>query len=231
MAEGGMLPWKLDNNKAITPALDDYGKPLPNPPAGHVWEFIEKKWELIEKTGQDAAAENTKVFAEPTKDPLIVDHVVLPSDTMNGICLRYNVSAVDIRRLNNFSGSNVQLFKTLRIPVGPNATQSDIRQDPSLLLPQQFKNLTGEGSVETAFYLEEAGNDLQRALQLWKADNEATAAAGADVAGFAKVIAPDHVIGAGGQACAESDAVKVKTGNPNMQSFDVEVPGTASAVV
>lgn len=254
MAEGGMLPWKLDNNKVITPALDDYGKPLPNPPVGHVWTFIkdEKKWEL--KPTEDSAAsgsgDGAKVYSEPTKDPLILDHLVLPSDTLNGICLRYNVSAVEIRRLNNFSGSQIQFMKTLRIPVGPNALQKDIQPDHSRILVQQFRNATGEGTIETQFYLEEAENDLQKALDLWKADNEASSSASTGTSSgtgaeghekhFAKMLAPDRVIRSesdtgtavsasasasdvAGTSASVSGVVKVKTATPGMQSFDVEI--------
>lgn len=221
-----MLPWKLDDNKVSTPALDDYGKPLPNPPAGHVWEFGDTKWELVEKKEPAEGVDNAKVYSEPTKDPLVVGHIVLPSDTLNGLCLRYNVSAVDIRRLNNFSGNQIQYFKTLHIPVGPNALQNDIKQDPTLLLTQQFKNATGEGEVETKIYLEDAGNDLQKALLQWQADNEATSGAESTGKDFARVVAPDRVIGSGMEATADMTpgVVKVKTANPSMQSFDVEVP-------
>ena len=39
-------------------------------------------------------------------NPSVLEHVVMPGDTIQGICLRYRVSAVELRRHNNFSGNN-----------------------------------------------------------------------------------------------------------------------------
>ena len=36
--------------------------------------------------------------------PSVLEHVVMPNDTIQGICLRYRVSAVELRRHNGFSG-------------------------------------------------------------------------------------------------------------------------------
>jgi hypothetical protein len=49
--------------------------------------------------------ENTPVDAKVNfTNPSVVEHVVLPGDTIQGLCLRYRVSAVELRRHNNFSG-------------------------------------------------------------------------------------------------------------------------------
>ena len=44
-------------------------------------------------------------------------HVVLPTDTLQGLCLAYKISATRLRMENNFSGNSLQLApKKLRIP-------------------------------------------------------------------------------------------------------------------
>jgi hypothetical protein len=37
-------------------------------------------------------------------NPSVLEHVVMPGDTIQGICLRYRVSAIELRRHNGFSG-------------------------------------------------------------------------------------------------------------------------------
>jgi hypothetical protein len=47
-----------------------------------------------------------------------VVHTVLPSDTFSGICLRYKVKPVTLRRVNQFSGTNLALAPSkLLIPL------------------------------------------------------------------------------------------------------------------
>ncbi|KAL7439167.1 hypothetical protein ACHAXH_009054 [Discostella pseudostelligera] len=46
-----------------------------------------------------------------------IHHVVLPTDTLQGLCLAYKLSATRLRMENNFSGNSLQLApKKLRIP-------------------------------------------------------------------------------------------------------------------
>ena len=56
--------------------------------------------------------------------PSVLEHVVMPGDTIQGLCLRYRVSAVELRRHNNFSGEAyprstdyVKLIESLRFIV------------------------------------------------------------------------------------------------------------------
>merc|ERR1711982_118442 len=47
-----------------------------------------------------------------------LEHLVLPSDTFQGICLNYKISPTKMRQVNNFSGSNLLLApKKLKIPI------------------------------------------------------------------------------------------------------------------
>jgi hypothetical protein len=59
---------------------------------------------------------NKFVLTESNGDAYIY-HVVLPTDTLQGLCLAYKLSATRLRMENNFSGNSLQLApKKLRIP-------------------------------------------------------------------------------------------------------------------
>jgi len=49
---------------------------------------------------------------------IMMEHIVLPKDTLQGICIQYKVSATRLRQVNRFSGSNLLLApKRLLIPI------------------------------------------------------------------------------------------------------------------
>lgn len=57
---------------------------------------------------------------KPSRSSSFVEHKVLPTDTLQGLCLAYKISATRLRMENNFSGNSLQLApKTLRIPIDP----------------------------------------------------------------------------------------------------------------
>ena len=65
---------------------------------------------------QDHDDDNDTPNAEPTIE--YQSHVVLPDDTLNGLCLKYKITPTQLRRANCFSGSNLALAPArLRIPV------------------------------------------------------------------------------------------------------------------
>ena len=48
----------------------------------------------------------------------IIEHIILPSDTFQGICLSYRISATKLRQTNRFSGTNLALApRKLFIPI------------------------------------------------------------------------------------------------------------------
>lgn len=94
-----------------------------------------------------------------------------------GICLRYRVSAVDLRRLNLFSGNNIQFKKTLRIPLSFDSVNEFKQIETNEVILQKFKNETNELNAEARAYLEDSNWNLESALASWRADSqwEATA--------------------------------------------------------
>jgi len=59
---------------------------------------------------------NKFILIESNREPFL-NHVVLPTDTLQGLCLAYKISATRLRMENGFSGNSLQLApKKLRIP-------------------------------------------------------------------------------------------------------------------
>jgi len=165
--EGGTLIWKSQVVVNNSPDIEYYGKPLPPPPHGMIWERNpEGNWYLVQLESP-VPTPTGQVIAE---EPGVIEHVVMPSDTLQGICLRYRVSAVDVRRMNMFSGNNIQFKKTLKIPVAAGTPVVYQPNSPELAL-QIFRNATNEGPIEAKIYMEENGNDVQKAITAWRADN------------------------------------------------------------
>jgi LysM repeat protein len=54
-----------------------------------------------------------------------VEHIVLPTDTLQGVCLAYKVSASNLRRANHFSGNSLHSApKKLLIPLSKQALRT-----------------------------------------------------------------------------------------------------------
>ena len=93
---------------------------------------------------------------------------------------------MQVRRLNMFSGNNIQFKKTLRIPLDSSTTGGAevVRQieTPEVLI-QKFKNATNEMTPEARSYLEYANWNFQAALSLWEEDSrwESKAAASSTI--------------------------------------------------
>lgn len=150
--------------------LDSYSRPLPNPPPGKYWfKEEDNSWSLNDFESKEIE-ENTTEFTALNSS--VIEHVVIPGiDTLQGICLRYHISAIELRRTNLFSGNNINQCKSLRIPLEKGVTiirQDDSSYDISL---QRFRNETNEGIKESKFYIDEYGN-YDKAINAWKSDKK-----------------------------------------------------------
>ena len=169
--EGGYLPWKNKKTEDEVDMLDIYGKPLPTPPVGSEWvKQDDKTWELKQRVVINPANESPCT----TDTYGLVEHTVMPSDTLQGICLRYRVSATEVRRVNYFSGNSIQFKKTLYIPVSTEHSPGPVAQphDSKEVLVQKFRNATGESIPESRIYLEEHHWDLKLAVVAWENDSK-----------------------------------------------------------
>jgi LysM repeat protein len=105
-----------------------------------------------------------------------VYHTVLPSDTMQGLCLRYRISATKLRQANRFSGSNLLLAPPkLVIPITErNFNIMDRIQDkdsPEYKLQSFLAEFPHLGLSERRAYLDMNDWDLVRACQDAAADD------------------------------------------------------------
>mmetsp|Transcript_11855 Transcript_11855/g.14520 ORF Transcript_11855/g.14520 Transcript_11855/m.14520 type:complete len:285 (+) Transcript_11855:206-1060(+) len=169
-------------------------KRLPDPPKGSVWYQDPKTrdWSIVKariSNESDTYCENAshpKVDDDlsPTQNqqeiqkvaiPTIktekwtvgtkyLEHVVLPSDTLQGLCLRYKVKPVVLRQVNMFSGSTLFLApKKLLIPCSGNVDISKVRQDTTsemfkahsfLSQVNGLRRFTGFSNKEARVYLD-----------------------------------------------------------------------------
>jgi hypothetical protein len=178
MAEGGLLPWKMQKISSRGPTADYSGlrKPLPKLPDGMIWHQDKgtKEWSPVkeeEKQEKQQQQEKLDVFSASDKEPDLakekerdldikiqrttssspldstdnvlgpsglgvlgvdyVEHVILPTDTFQGICLAYKINTTRLRQANRFSGSSLLLApKKLIIPLSEKALRSGfIMQD------------------------------------------------------------------------------------------------------
>lgn len=133
------------------------GAPLPALPENYSWRRNEDGTHQLER-GAGAGAE-----------AVLIEHLVTPSDTLRGLCLRYRVCAQHVRRLNYLSADAVQHLRVLRVPLRPDTPVSMQPRAPELAT-RDFCARTGEGSAEAGHYLRDCGFDLEKALGLWRED-------------------------------------------------------------
>lgn len=164
--EGGYLPWKNQKVENNCPSPDYFTKSLPPPPSGQFWERdLEGNWKLM-KLLDHTNDDGTVTFNQPS----IIEHIVMPIDTLQGLCLQYHAKAIDIRRMNMFSGNNIQVKTKLLIPINAGvAIRPQIETEEIIL--QKFKNVTQEQTQEARLYLDEYQWNLENAIQAWNNDN------------------------------------------------------------
>ena len=194
MAEGGVLPWKVQKiNESRGPAASFQGlrNPLPKPPNGQAWyrNPETREWSLIQTVSPEttprpvevvqgvpiaatahaeaevATATATVVLPHAKAD--FVEHVVLPTDTFQGICLRYKITPTELRRANHFSGSNLLLApSTLLIPLNHNAASIPPPQleTPEFKIAKVLSTVAGLSRSEAKAYLELNDWDADEAI-------------------------------------------------------------------
>eukprot|EP01038_Epipyxis_sp_PR26KG_P010304 gene10304-13850_t len=177
--EGGYLPWKHQKNSNHITNIETYGNPLPTPPHGSYWLKNEDGSWMLKK-------ENESQFLQPNnnasmdsldetdeyhevKNHTILEHVIMPEDTLQGICLKYHASVVEVRRLNMFSGNTISFKKSLLIPIAP-GMKIKLQKSSKEVIIQRFQNETNESKQNALIYLEENNWDLQVSINNWKSD-------------------------------------------------------------
>lgn len=80
----------------------------------------------IQRTASSSTIDSTDNAIGPSGKGVLgvdyVEHVVLPTDTLQGICIAYKVSTTRLRQANHFSGNSLSMApKKLVIPISKNA--------------------------------------------------------------------------------------------------------------
>ena len=70
------------------------------------------------------------------------EHVVLPSDTFMGLCLKYGVSGRALRKANKLEGDNVQSREVLLIPPPTNGRPAPRQEQTRDVAAQRLRNAT-----------------------------------------------------------------------------------------
>jgi len=186
-ADARYWPWRaqIPEKQAIYADYKNIQKPLPSPPPGQTWMKQENnEWVLVpcevvqpasgsgvqETSSSDPTNEGTPTIEED-KRPTFLEHIILPSDTLTGICLRYRCKPAELRRLNNFFGDNFRLCQKLIIPVKEGVNLEQLQQHSEVAKVQAFCNDSRLGPQEARYYLGAAGWDLASALRadrLWE---------------------------------------------------------------
>lgn len=116
---------------------------------------------------------NKFILSESTGEEYM-DHVVLPTDTLQGLCLAYKTSATRLRMVNGFSGNSLQMApKKLRIPI--NSKSGLIRIQDTSSKEYKLYALCAEMPtmelVEAKAYLDLSNWDLDEAIRSAKEDD------------------------------------------------------------
>ena len=133
MAEGGFFAWKhqtVDNRRGPAGSYRNLHRPLPEPPKDMHWiqDLDTREWQLtkiiVPSTGLLGDEELVDVkeavaMVDESDIPRIVLHKLLPTDTFQGLCLKYKITPTELRRANGgFSGTNLHLAPDpLQIPI------------------------------------------------------------------------------------------------------------------
>ena len=118
---------------------------------------------------------NKFVMEEYTGDTPYLEHIVLPTDTLQGLCLAYKVSATQLRMENKFSGNSLQMApKKIKIPVvgvtnGMMIKTQDTTSKEFKLYAFQAEIPTME-LVEAKAYLDLSNWDLEEAVRAARED-------------------------------------------------------------
>ena len=137
-------------------AQDEEAYALPSPPQGYSWRCFPDGTGYLQPDHSDT---------DELDRPLVIEHVVMPDDTLLGISLRYRVRVLDLRRLNLLSSDSIFHLKVIKVPVKAN-TIVQLQRCTKDVKIQKFQNATGEGFIEATIYLEENDFNYENGVQI-----------------------------------------------------------------
>mmetsp|Transcript_19716 Transcript_19716/g.22838 ORF Transcript_19716/g.22838 Transcript_19716/m.22838 type:complete len:484 (+) Transcript_19716:393-1844(+) len=108
----------------------------------------------------------------------MIEHIILPNDTLQGICIQYKISATRLRQGNQFSGSSLILApKKLCIPVrtknlGTSMIKLQNQTTEEYKIHKVLAECSNLGMMETQAYLELHNWNVDQSIDAAKADIE-----------------------------------------------------------
>mmetsp|Transcript_35922 Transcript_35922/g.86805 ORF Transcript_35922/g.86805 Transcript_35922/m.86805 type:complete len:1422 (-) Transcript_35922:2467-6732(-) len=153
MSEGGFYPWKrqdVDTHRGPPASYAGLQNPLPEPPPSMQWVQDEdtREWSLERILEKDTFYK--EITPKPRlEDPNNFEHEIQPSDTFTGICLRYKVSAAQLRKANGgFSGTNLFLAPNpLKIPIQGMSKKKSAEKDDAVKMRTSDSSSIGRTST------------------------------------------------------------------------------------
>jgi hypothetical protein len=194
MADGGRYPWKvqkINTNRGPVADFSNLSKPLPQPPKGMTWvqDMQSHEWSVervvIIPPNQASNPEHQVATGVPVGPPILSQdyqddanflyHNVGPSDTFQGLCLRYGISPTIMRQTNHFSGSNLLLApRKLKIPIGSVTNDvyggKDSEESKVIAFRMAFNGRDGLSQKEALAYLELSDWNVDEAIAFAKQD-------------------------------------------------------------
>lgn len=119
--------------------------------------------------------QNKFVLTEYTAESSYLEHVVLPTDTLQGLCLAYKVSATQLRMENKFSGNSLQMApKKLKIPMNGVTKGMMIKTQDKTSSEFKLYSFLAEiptmEQIEAKVYLDLSNWDLSEAIRSARED-------------------------------------------------------------
>ena len=140
----------------------------------------------IQRTTSSSTIDSSEQYSSSYIGPLgkgilgvdYIEHVILPTDTLQGICIAYKISSTQLKLANNFSGNSLLLAPSkLVIPISKQALRSgyiriqdtDHKEYKIHALLAEFPDFS---MIEAKAYLELADWKLKDAIRSAKDDHE-----------------------------------------------------------
>ncbi|KAL6056840.1 hypothetical protein QOT17_015867 [Balamuthia mandrillaris] len=169
---GCIEAYKHVEDKEFTKAILSF--PFQNSTSNTRAQQLLEEQQAAEQRRRDSAKK--ELPAKPEED--FFYHTIQDTDTLQGLSLKYHVSREALKRVNNTS-SDIQLMamKQIRVPKSehvkaplpsPQQTEEQARRATF----RKFKSRTECTDEEAKFYLQEAHYDLEKAMALWREDED-----------------------------------------------------------
>ncbi|KRX06960.1 hypothetical protein PPERSA_07123 [Pseudocohnilembus persalinus] len=134
----------------------------------------------IKAGNNNSSEQQVKLYYDPVRNCNYIVHKILPSDTLIGLSIRYDVSEHKIKMFNDLDGEEIWFKKTLNIPNPQTNVVGDSNQDLEEVIKQQqisqfkFHVLDEKDKSEkmAKFYLEDHNWDIQMAAKAYREDVE-----------------------------------------------------------